>query len=202
MKQKHVIVGMILIIAITALAGSAIIFLNRQQATESTRTRAQRSLGQNQAVATPTPALDPRNPVLELNPRINGDQLEIWVNPTQPNTKLSAFAFRIYLNASQGNVALASSKPTIPPAFQQSDWTYPFATTETENGQTALKMSGVHIATQPYDLTGETLFATIPLSASSAEITSVTVDPTVSEFFNEAAKAMHFTREDQPIRVN
>lgn len=124
----------------------------------------------------------------------NTASLEIAMLPRQTDVSVSTFALDLLITDKAGDGITTVGKISPDQMMTSSFWSFPIFTATTEDEGLVVKISGVHVATAPYQLTDHQVIATIPVDPS------VEPDDLVVTLGTEHTKFL--TKDAMPIPVD
>lgn len=116
----------------------------------------------------------------------NGAVLDIAVIPQYDDLAISTFALELTISRRSGQRVGLSGKMTVDQSLIASSWAFPILSATEEHNGVVVKLSGVHVETTPFELTGRQTIARIPVEASlTASDLAVTVNMEHTKFLQK-----------------
>lgn len=133
------------------------------------------------------------NEAFSLEPRVNGDNLELWMSLEGEDTlPVVAFTLNITLSSGNGNPPTRATQVTPGSQLGVNNWSMPLNEIETvKEGEVNVKIGGLHIDTSRYVFKNSEplMIATVPLADDNV---SFTLQSEHSEVLDADVNKYHF----------
>ncbi len=132
-----------------------------------------------------------QSPAVEMGAQVSGSaaskMLDIAIAPAGQQTDLSAFTIEATVNGLDATSVNTLTKPVPATELTQGEWSFPIlSVTKQSDSSALLKVSAVHVSTQPFILNGRHVVVSLPLSSRVAPTSiSLTLDPTHTKLYRK-----------------
>lgn len=108
-------------------------------------------------------------------------KVKLSIKPQKESFSLLAFDLRFLITSAKGTVSSGGSI-LIDSAMTKNDWSFPIKRVKSEGQSLAVEMSGIHVSSNPFNLTEEQTVAIVPVSGP--EPLTIEIDDKITQFLD------------------